>query len=253
MARETRTLSKAFQLLQVLAAHEKDASVKALHLRTGLPKSTIVRLLSTMCAYGLVIQDQETRRYRLGWTLIFWGQRAKHQCALPVILKPFIERLAKETGETASLAVLDGFHAVYIEQVMSQNLVKGVPPVGKPLPLHCTAVGKILLTSFSKDQIQKFLEEKGLPALTEKTITDADQLQRMLVEVKQHGYAIDDEETEKGGRCIAAPVFNTYGKIVAALSIIGPIHRIKDDKIKDYAALVRRVALEASAYLGFVP
>lgn len=125
--------------------------------------------------------------------------------------------------------------------------------VAEPIPLHCTAVGKILLTSFSKDQIQKFLEEQGLPALTEKTITDADQLRRMLVEVQQHGYAIDDEETEKGGRCIAAPVFDARGKIVAALSIIGPIHRIKDNKIKDYAALVRRVALEASAYLGFSP
>jgi DNA-binding IclR family transcriptional regulator len=167
------------------------------------------------------------------------------------VLRPFLEQLARETGETASLAVLDGEHAVYIEQVVSQNVIKGIPPTGSKLDLHCTAVGKVLLSSLSKETFERLVHEHGLPRRTANTIVDPVELCKELARVREQGYALDNEETEPGGRCVAAPIRDVQGRVIAAISITGPTTRLTLERLREYAAVVQRIAALASSALGY--
>jgi DNA-binding IclR family transcriptional regulator len=245
-----RALDKALRVLELLAQVEGDIDLGELASRAGLPKSTLVRLLNTLRVHNVVQQDVKTRRYRLGWALIHLGKAAERQFDLAKILHPFLEQLAKATGETASFAMLDGNHAIYLGQVLSQSIIRGVPPIGSDLGLHCTAVGKVLLSAASHDHIDHLISEYGLPRLTEKTIVNAEHLRRELAEVSEKGYALDNEEAEHGGRCIAAPVRDSSGHTIAAISITGPTSRISLERVGEYAEIVKRVGQQASETLG---
>ncbi|MFO8033868.1 MAG: IclR family transcriptional regulator [Candidatus Bipolaricaulota bacterium] len=245
-----RSLDKALEVLRILAEYESWVDLQTLAQRAGLPKSTLSRLLSTLRAGNFVYQEPRTRQYRLGWSLVHLGEAAKRQFNLAQVLRPFLEQLARETGETASLAVLAGRHAVYIDQVVSHSIIKGVPPVGSALDLHCTAVGKMLLSSLPEETLEQLVREQGLPRRTERSIDNAARLRRELKKIREQGYAVDDEEAEPGGRCVAAPVVDGQGSVVAAVSITGPTSRITPERIPEYAEMVRHAAEQASALLS---
>ena len=244
-----RVVDKAFTTLQVLSQADRDMDLAGLSAKTGLPKSTLVRLLHTMKLHNIVQQDAKTRRYRLGWALIHLGKAAEHQFDLERIVRPYLEQLANETSETASFAALEGKRAVYLAQVLTESIIRGVPPIGAELPLHCTAVGKVLLTSFSDEQIEKLAAENGLPRLTERTIDNTEQLRREIALVTEQGYAVDNEEAERGGRCIAAPIHDETGQVIASLSITGPTSRIQLDRVDEYAQIVKRIACKVTEAL----
>jgi len=244
-----RVVDKAFTALQALSQAERDMDLAGLAEQTGLPKSTLVRLLHTMKLHNIVQQDSKTRRYRLGWALIHLGKAAEHQFDFERIVRPYLEQLANETSETASFAALEGTRAVYLAQVLTDSIIRGVPPIGSELPLHCTAVGKVLLTSFSDEQIANLAAEHGLPRLTENTIDNTEQLRREVALVTERGYAMDDEEAERGGRCIAAPIHDDSGQVIAALSITGPTSRIQLERVDEYARIVTRVASKVTEAL----
>lgn len=245
-----RALGKALEVLRILAEYETAVDLQTLARRLGLPKSTLSRLLSTLRGRNFVYQDPRTRQFRLGWSLVHLGEAAKRQFNLAQVLRPFLEQLVQETGETASLAVLAGRHAVYIDQVVSHSIIKGVPPVGSALDLHCTAVGKMLLSSLPEETLEQLVREQGLPRRTERTIDNAARLRKELERVREQGYAVDDEEAEPGGRCVAAPVVDGQGSVVAAVSITGPTSRITAERIPEYAEMVRHAALQASTLLS---
>ncbi|MFC2105596.1 IclR family transcriptional regulator [Candidatus Bipolaricaulota bacterium] len=237
-----RVVDKAFSALLVLSKADRDMDLAGLAKQTGLPKSTLVRLLHTMKLSNIVQQDPRTRRYRLGWGLIHLGKAAEHQVDLERIVRPYLEQLANETNETASFATLEGTRAVYLAQVVTDRIIRGVPPIGAELPLHSTAVGKVLLTSFSEEQIEKLAAEHGLTRTTERTIDNTEQLRREIEVVSEQGYALDNEEAERGGRCIAAPIHDDAGNVIAGLSITGPTSRIQLDRVGEFAEIVKRVA-----------
>jgi len=232
-------VDKAMVILEALSRYERDVALAALAERVELPKSTLVRLLRTMRRHSIVQQDPRTRRYRLGTALMHLGKAAERQFDLERVVRPFLAELAKSTGETASFAVLEGDRAVYLAQVLSNSIIRGVPPIGAELDLHCTAVGKVLLTSFSEEEIESFIREYGLPRHTERTLVNAESLRKELERIRRNGYALDDEEAEHGGRCIAAPVYDDRDKVVAAVSITGPTTRMHMDRIENLAAIVK--------------
>ncbi|MEA3356799.1 MAG: IclR family transcriptional regulator [Candidatus Bipolaricaulota bacterium] len=248
-----RSLDKALKVLELLAQLGEEVDLGDLANQAGLPKSTLVRLLRTLQLHNFVQQDPNTRRYRLGWGLIHLGKAAERQFSLALVVHPFLEQLVQETGETASVAILDGNHAVYLDQVTSRSIIRGVPPVGSKLGLHCTAVGKVLLSAFSEGQLDRLVGMHGLPRLTENTIVNATRLRKELARTRKLGYAIDDEEAEPGGRCIAAPIKYGDETIKAAVSITGPANRICIDCIEDYAQIVCRVAEQISGALSSKP
>lgn len=244
-----RSVDKALTVLEALACGDHDVDLATLARETGLPKSTLVRLLQTMRLHHVVQQDARTRRYRLGWRLVHLGRAAEEQFDIEALVRPLLQELVQGTGETASFAVLDGNKAVYRAQALTTSIIRGVPPVGSNLNLHSTAVGKVLLSSLAGEQFERFVREHGLPRVTERTIDNAERLRKELDLVRERGFALDDQEAEYGGRCIAAPVCDGAGTVVGAVSITGPTSRIRLELVDEYAQTVKRIAQKASALL----
>jgi len=196
-----------------------------------------------------VQQDAGTRRYRFGTGLVRLGKAAERQFDVERIVRPYLAELTQSTGETASFAVLEGDRAVYLVQVLSDSIIRGVPPIGAELGLHCTAVGTVLLTSFTSRQIDSLIRKHGLPRYTANTIVDAESSRKELARIREKGYALDDEEAEPEGRCIAAPVFDDQGNVEAAVSITGPSTRMRMQQIENLAAIAVGVSQEITLEL----
>jgi DNA-binding IclR family transcriptional regulator len=157
---------------------------------------------------------------------------------LPDIALPHLQWLVERTRLTAHLAVLEKDQAIYIQKVDGPGLIKFDTYVGKRTNLHCTAVGKVLVAYASTERQQQVLSKKSFARYTTNTITLAALLRKELMNVRQKGYAIDDEEEELDIRCLAAPVFNQAGDFMAALGLTGTSGQLRDDNIEEYAALV---------------
>jgi IclR family KDG regulon transcriptional repressor len=246
-----RALEKALIVLEHLSKLEREIDLATLTNQLDMPKTTLLRLLKTLKKYNFVHQDERSRRYRLGWALIYLGRAANRVFDIVEFIHPYLEKLSRFSRETANLVFLDRNHAVYVDQVVSDSVIRGVPVVGASLGLHCTAAGKVLLSCQSDEVIAEILSQIDLRPLTEKTITDPGRLGRELKRVREQGYAVDDEETEPGGRCVAAPVFDREGSLMGAVSVIGPTNRVNPDTIPALSALLVKTAGEISRALGY--
>lgn len=243
---EVASLDKAIRTLECLAQIDGDISLGKLAAYLNIPKTTLLRLLNTMSGHGMVQQDPVTRNYRLGWALIYMGSAAAKLFDLSKIIRPFLERLSQETGESASLVRLRKNYAVYVDRVSSNNIIRGGLGVGAELELHVSAAGKMLLSGLPDEDIRRLFKKHPLTRHTEKTITDPNGIFEEILNTRRRGFAMDDEEGELGARCIAAPITDWNGDIIAALSITGPISRLSTEKMPRYIETVRRTALEAS-------
>lgn len=248
-----RALDKALNVLERLSLHERDVDLATLTREMSMPKSTLLRLLNTLRRHNFVHQDEQTKRFRLGWALIYLGRAAGRTFNLVDFIHPYLERLSKDSGETANLVFLDRHAAVYVDQVVTDNIIRGVPAVGAPLGLHCTASGKALLSRLPEERREEILQGIRLERLTERTITDPAQLSRAIEQSRVQGYAFDDEESELGGRCVAAPIMGKEGAVMAAVSVMGPTNRVNPDTMPRLARLVTRAAEEISTALGYQP
>jgi DNA-binding IclR family transcriptional regulator len=245
-----RVLEKALTVLEHLSRIEQDIDLATLTQQLDMPKTTLLRLLNTLKKHNFVQQDERSRRYSLGWALIYLGQAANRVFDIVEFIHPYLEKLSRQSGETANLVFLDRNHAVYVDQVVSDSIIRGVPAVGAPLGLHCTAAGKVLLSYQNDDVSAEILSQIDLTSLTDKTITDLRQLRRELVRVREQGCAVDDEETEPGGRCVAAPIFGREGSLIGAISVMGPTNRVNPETISKLSAVVREAARDISSALG---
>jgi IclR family KDG regulon transcriptional repressor len=250
--RSVGALDKALNVLERMSRLEGDLDLSSLAREVHLPKSTLLRLLTTLKTHNLVHQDERTRRFRLGWALIYLGRAASRAFNLVELVHPFLERLSRQIGETANLVLLERGHAVYVEQVVSESIIRGVPPVAAQLGLHCTAAGKVLLAFQPPDSLERILAQIRLEALTAKTITDPSRLRQTLRRVRRQGYAVDDEESEIGGRCVAAPVRDREGRVIAAVSVVGPSSRLTRATIPGFIRSVLGVTAEISRRLGYL-
>ena len=245
-----RALEKALSILEHLSRIGEDIDLATLTQQLDMPKTTLLRLLNTLKKHNFVQQDERSRRYRLGWALIYLGQAANKVFNIVEFIHPYLDKLSRRSGETANLVFLDRNHAVYVDQVVSDNIIRGVPAVGAPLGLHCTAAGKVLLGWQSEEVVEQILKHAELHGLTDKTITERQALRLELERIRQQGWALDDEESELGGRCVAAPVFGKEGSLVAAISVMGPANRVNSDTIPALSDVLVTIAGEISQALG---
>lgn len=246
-----RALDKAINALEIIATLDGDIDLSALSKMTEIPKSTMLRLLNTLSSHNLIYQDEKTKRFRLGMQLIALGRAAEHSFNLVQHMHPFLVELSEKTGETASLMVLEGTSSIYIDQVVSTRLIRGQPQIGKSIELHCSSGGKILLSAMDDVKIDSMLHGKVLKPRTEKTIIDTEELKREVTKIRELGYAVDDEEAEIGGRCVAVPLWDRNGNTIAAISVMGPTTRIRQKDFPKLAAMVKGLVLQASESLGF--
>jgi DNA-binding IclR family transcriptional regulator len=183
------------------------------------------------------------------------GNLLLNQLDLRKEAEPFLKDLAERTKETVHMVILDRYEVVYIDKVETDQHTSGLrmaSRVGLRYPAHSCAVGKVLLADFSEEVLNNFVKEKGLPKRTENTITNFTQLKEHLNLVRGQGYAIDDEENEKGIRCVAAPIRNEAGKAIAAVSISGPAFQVTKKMAQERLKKeVMETALKISQRLGF--
>jgi DNA-binding IclR family transcriptional regulator len=166
-------------------------------------------------------------------------------------VRPYLEELMEKTKETVHLGILDDGEIIYLDKVESTATIRMYSQVGKRAPVHSTSLGKTILAQLSEPEVRKILEEKGMVAKTKNTITDIDKFLEHLKEVKKQGYAVDDEEQEKDIRCIAGPIFNHRGEVVASFSISAPISRMDKKRMEELAELVVQYSEKMSRSLGY--
>jgi DNA-binding IclR family transcriptional regulator len=231
-----QTIERVSSILDILAQSAQGISIRDLSSNIGLPKGTTHRLLSSLSYFGYVRQEPKTRNYFLGLKFVELGQILLSQLDLRKEAEPFLRDLAERTKETIHLVILDRNEIVYIDKVETDQNPSGLKMasrIGLRNPAHSSAVGKMILASFSEEELQSFFREKSLGRRTENTITDPILLREHLKTVRKQGYAVDDEENEKGIRCVAAPIYNEIGKTVAAISITAPAFRVTKKSIQE--------------------
>ncbi|MBI3973142.1 MAG: IclR family transcriptional regulator [Chloroflexi bacterium] len=245
-------VDRALRALEALGDEAGGLGVTGLGRRLGVDKSTAHRLLATMRARGFVRLNPHTQRYQLGLRLVGLGAVAAHGIDLTEIARPVIEALRDDTGEAASLAVLSGGEVLFLAKAVSSGALTVNHGVGTRLPAHCSALGKVLLAA-DKDpeQVDRVIAQRGLPSYTPRTITDPDDIWRHLTQVAARGWALDDEEYAVGLRCLAAPVRDASGDVVAAVGVSGPTARVALERVEAMAARVRQAGRDLSALLGY--
>lgn len=216
-----QSVDRALDLLEILARVEGPMGVGEVATATGLPQGTAHRLLRSLQVRGYVRRDA-SRKYSLGAAAFLLGDAAQRSLARSA--RPHLKALVDLAGETANLAVLEGDDVVYLAQVPSPQTLRMFAEVGRHVPPHSTAVGKVLLAGMPRPQALGILGRRGLPAMTPNSITDLDRFTEELDATAARGWASDEEEQELGIRCVAVPVVRD-GRVLAALSISGPAER----------------------------
>lgn len=245
-----QSVERAIALLKAFGEAEPDLGVTELSRQMGLHKSTISRLLATLEQGGLVEQDSRTGRFRLGLGLTTLAGLALNQLDVRDVAYPYLAELARLSGETTTLSVLNGREAVNVEEVPGPQPVKHIGWVGRRLPLHATAAGKPLLAHLSAADIEAVLAQP-LSAHTPRTLISADELRRELERIRRIGHAVADEEYELGLTAVGAPVRDHRGRVVASITISGPTFRLPSEKLPGLGTLVKRTAGQISAALGY--
>ncbi len=253
-SKTVQSVERALSLIEILADTREAMQLGELVAKANLKSSTVHRLLSTLIHRGFVEQDERSR-YRLSMKLYHIGNAVSSATSLREIALPLMQELLERFNETVNLAVLDCNEVVYLEQLESSNLVvvRMFARVGNRGPAHCTGSGKVLLAGLDKEDLRRYLEEVELQRFTSDTITDPLILLGELQKVRADGYALDLGERDEGVRCVAAPIKNHRGKVVAALSVSGPSMRMTSSYISnELCPMVKEVAGRISRRIGYL-
>ncbi|MFJ4982629.1 IclR family transcriptional regulator [Streptomyces sp. NPDC088732] len=240
-----QSLERAFDLLERMADAGGEVGLSELATGSGLPLPTIHRLMRTLVDCGYVRQ-QPNRRYALGPRLIRLGETASR--LLGTWARPCLAELVNATGETANMALLDGDEVVYVAQVPSRHSMRMFTEVGRRVLPHSTGVGKALLAQVPPEEVRALLARTGMPAATERTITDPDAFLAELAHIRAQGYAVDDNEQEMGVRCLAVTVPGS--PTAAAISVSGPAGRVTDAATEKIVPVLQAAARSLSAALA---
>jgi DNA-binding IclR family transcriptional regulator len=259
-----RSVDRAITVLKAFSEEEPELGVTELSQRLELPKSTVYRLLASLQQEGVVDQDPETEKYRLGIELVRLAGLVLKQIDVRQVARPYLQFLGEVSKETVNLSVLTGDGKVInIDGISSPRMVRNVGWIGREMLPHCISGGKALLAYLPQQRLERILakgpvlssvlsEVKGLQRFTEKTITDPIRLQEELKRVRQQGYAVAQEELEVGLSAVAAPIWNHEGEVIAAVSVSGPSFRLSSEKIPELAELTKQTANKISHQLGYL-
>ena len=246
-----QSLERALALLDRLAEMpDGGASLTELAQSVGLPASTAHRLLTTLEQARYVRFEPEGRLWSVGVQAFVSGCAFTKTRSLVGLARPHMRQLMEECSETVNLAVEDQGQAVYLAQVECRQMMRAFARPGSRVPLHCSGVGKAVMSGMSDKALARILHAQGMPRLTVKTLTTPALLRADLAAARATGYAIDDEEHAVGLRCIAAAIEDETGGIVGAVSASGPMARIDDARVPLLGAMVAATARAISADMG---
>jgi IclR family acetate operon transcriptional repressor len=239
-----QSVDRAIDLLEILTDVGGDATLSELATGTGLPLPTIHRLMRTLVNRGYARQ-LPSRRYTLGPRLIRLGESAGRQ--LGAGARPHLERVARELGETANMAMIDRDMAVYVAQASSSHSMRMFTEVGRRVYCHCTGVGKMVLAQLPDTTVREIVARTGMPAATDLSITNVEDLIVELDKIRERGYAVDDGEQEIGVRCFAVAVPDA--PTPSAVSVSGPAARVTFEFGEKAVPVLHEAARQVAAQL----
>lgn len=248
-----RSAERAFDLIETLVESGAPMSLSEVSRAMGTSPATSHHLLSTLMQPGYVQQDPPSRRYRVGLRMVQLAAQVMAQTDLTREAIPVMRAFAEATGEHVTLAVLDGDAVSPLHKEELTAAPRLFVHFGRRAPLHCTALGKVLLAWHSERAVLAVLGRRPLERLTPRTITSHRRFLRELARVRREGVALDDEETLVGARCLAAPVRNHHGEVVAALSTSGPVNAWPPGRMARLRALLVGASATLSERLGYKP
>lgn len=245
------SVQRAIDILNLFGSSAPELGTSEIARALGLHKSTAASLIYTLEANGLLAQDPSTRKYRLGLRLVERASAMLDQVEVRRVALPFLRDLRNECDETVNLAILDGGEVVYIERLLGSRTLGMRSEVGRRAAAHSTALGKAILSGWPPDEIHAFLVNHPLRALTSRTITDPERFLREVEQTRLRGFALDDEENDIGGRCIAAPIRDFSEQPSAAVSVSAPTARLTVEQLIALSPRVCETAAKISQILGY--
>lgn len=248
-----QSVERTLDILESLVELGSEVGLVEISQAVSLPLATVHRLLGTLIQRGYVKQNRQNRKYSLGFRALQMGSDMRQRFSLRLEARPFLQRLMQSCGESANLAVLDDGEVVYIDQAQSSRILRMFTQIGNRLPAHSTGSGKVMLAYAPPDIVEGILSRHGLAERTGHTIVNLEAFRKELERIRQRGYALDDQEHEEGVRCIAAPVRDESGQVVASLSISGPVTRLSDRQVEEIIPEVVECSNKLSSRLGFKP
>ncbi len=240
-----QSLDRALDVLDLLAAGD---GLTLSEIATALSQSpaTVYRILMTYARRNVVQEDPNTQIWAIGATVFRLGSAFLRRTNVIERSRSVMRELMSQTGETANLGIARGDQVLFVSQVETQEAIRAFFAPGTQAPMHSSGIGKALLAQYSTDQLEAFIAANALEKFTPQTITDPGHLRREMLQIRDLGYAFDNEERNTGMRCVAAPVLDQHGEPVAGISVSGPSHRMPLNEIPAMASKVRNAAQKLS-------
>jgi DNA-binding IclR family transcriptional regulator len=245
-----RALESAFRILELMSRNEKGVRVTELSKSLDLPKATVFRILFTLQQLGYARKDPATRAYVMV-SSVAWLNHDEGRETLRRVARPYMEKMLARFEQTVNLAVIDRDQVLYTEILEGLRSIRMAATVNTYGPIYATGVGKSMLAFLHPMEAEEILKRKARPKLTSKTITSVPALLKACRRIREQGYAIDNEEAEKGARCVAAPIFNAQGRPIAAISVSGPVSHMSGATVTQVGHMLQDATRKISAQLGF--
>ncbi|NLB41013.1 MAG: IclR family transcriptional regulator [Clostridiales bacterium] len=247
-----QTLERAVSVIEALANEKNGCGVTKLSKKTNINKSTVFKILYTLSQKGYVERVPDSEDYRLGVKILQLGSAILEQMYLRSIAMPYLQQLSFATKETVHLGILDNFEVVYIEKFESvEHSIRMHSQVGKRSPLHCTGMGKILISDFTDEEIREMYFNRSMLKYTNSTITEVEKLVEEIISVREKGIAFDNMEHEESIRCISAPIWDRAGRIIAAISISVPVMFLTEERIPFIVEELKKTSRQISYQMGY--
>jgi DNA-binding IclR family transcriptional regulator len=244
------SVATAMRLMKAFSEDEVEIGISALAKRLGIAKSTAHRLAATLVSEGMLERDRDSGKYRLGVGLFRLGALVRRRMEVSNEARPYLYDLRAAVNESVHLAILDGAEVMYVYNLESTHAVRSRSDLGARKPAHATAEGQAILAFQPADVVERVIAA-GLRPLTPSTVTTPERFQKTLAAVRQRGCAIEDEESEIGMVCVAAPIRDDTGAVVAALGLAGPVTRLSKKAVAGVIPHVIATANQVSARLGY--
>lgn len=246
-----QSVSRSLRILEALGRSEKPQSLAEITAAVQLPKTTVYRLLETLRYEGYVEQNPLTRQLILGSKILGLAASFLGRLDVREVARPLLIELWQNSQETVHLGLLDDGEVLYVEKLESPHTIRMYSEIGRRAPLHCTGLGKVLLANLPAEQIEQIIEQRELRRFTENTLVDRAELFEEMAAIRSRGAAFDNEEHEKSVRCVAAPVHDAQGRVIAAISVAGPAFRMTPERQEDLEPYVVKAAQRISQRLGY--
>lgn len=247
-----QSVNRALKILNILKNNPGGLGVTELAEELDIAKSTSHRLLQSLLIERFVKLDNITRKYQLGLGLMELGNEVMNNLDVRNIAKSHLEKLINKLDETAHLGIYENGEIVYIDKIENSSIHQMYSQIGRRASIHCTGIGKAMLAFLPKKELEWIVLNKGLSSFTKNTITTSEQLEKEMAEIRTTGYSIDNQEHEIGIRCVAAPILNMNGEVVAGISVAGPEARMTDEKLELCAKEIKLHAELISKELGHI-